>query len=153
MLLGIAAALHLHGQFAPGLAVLVLLGALAAHVAANTFNEFFDFTSGLDSLTEKTPFSGGSGALPTHPEAQVWVLATALATLGLTVVIGLYLVSIAGVVLLALGLIGVVTIVAYTRVINRTPWLCLLAPGLAFGPLIVLGTYLSVTAPELVTGS
>lgn len=151
VLLGIAAALRLHGQIATGLAALVMVGAVAAHIAANTFNEYFDFTSGLDALTQKTPFSGGSGALPAHPQAQPWVLAAACTSLGLTIVIGLFLVSVAGPALLVLGLIGVVTIVAYTRVLNRLPWLCLVAPGLAFGPLMVLGTYLSVTAPERVT--
>jgi 1,4-dihydroxy-2-naphthoate octaprenyltransferase len=151
VLLGIAAALHLHGQVSMGLAALVMVGAISAHVAANTFNEYFDFASGLDSLTEKTPFSGGSGALPAHPQAQSWVLAAACTSLGLTIVIGLYLVSVVGPVLLVLGLIGVATIIAYTRVLNRLPWLCLLAPGLAFGPLMVLGTYISVTQPEWVT--
>ncbi|MCR6650065.1 MAG: prenyltransferase [Cellvibrionaceae bacterium] len=151
VLLGIAAALHLHGKIAVDLAVLVMVGAIAAHIAANTFNEYFDFTSGLDSLTQKTPFSGGSGALPAQPRAQSWVLAAACVSLGITIIIGLYLATIAGPALLALGVLGVVTIVVYTRVLNRLPWLCLVAPGAAFGPLMVLGTYLSVTAPGLVT--
>ena len=48
--------------------LLVLLGALSAHICVNVFNEYFDFKSGLDSKTERTPFSGGSGTLPSHPE-------------------------------------------------------------------------------------
>ncbi len=42
---------------------LVVIGAIAAHISVNTFNEYFDFKSGLDFKTMKTPFSGGSGAL------------------------------------------------------------------------------------------
>lgn len=153
VLLGYAAAVRLHGHTVPPLAALVLLGALAAHVAANTLNEYFDFTSGLDMHTAKTPFSGGSGALPAQPQARLWVLATALIALALTILIGLYLVSIAGPALLALGFLGLVIIITYTRTLNRLPWLCLLAPGLAFGPLVVLGTYLSIAPQAVVTAS
>lgn len=48
--------------------LLVLIGALSAHVSVNTLNEYYDFKSGLDLQTKKTPFSGGSGALPSQPE-------------------------------------------------------------------------------------
>ncbi|MCL6448863.1 MAG: prenyltransferase [Armatimonadetes bacterium] len=44
--------------------VIVFLGALAAHVAVNVLNDYFDFQSGLDLHTIPTPFSGGSGILP-----------------------------------------------------------------------------------------
>ena len=47
---------------------LVVIGAIAAHISVNTFNEYFDFKSGLDFKTMKTPFSGGSGALPASPD-------------------------------------------------------------------------------------
>ncbi len=46
---------------------LVLLGAVAAHIAVNSLNEYLDFKSGLDERTHRTPFSGGSGFLPEHP--------------------------------------------------------------------------------------
>ena len=47
---------------------LVIIGAISAHISVNTFNEYFDFRSGLDLKTIKTPFSGGSGALPASPD-------------------------------------------------------------------------------------
>ncbi|OOY42079.1 prenyltransferase, partial [Solemya velum gill symbiont] len=47
---------------------LILLAGIASHISVNAFNEYFDFRSGLDELTERTPFSGGSGLLPTHPD-------------------------------------------------------------------------------------
>jgi 1,4-dihydroxy-2-naphthoate octaprenyltransferase len=43
------------------------------------------------------------------------------------------------------GLLGVVIILTYTRWLNRSPLLCLIAPGLAFGPLMVLGTEFALT--------
>ena len=48
--------------------VMVLIGAVSAHACVNAFNEYFDFKSGLDAKTDKTPFSGGSGTLPAQPQ-------------------------------------------------------------------------------------
>jgi len=52
-------------------ALLVMLGALAAHVAVNALNEWGDYRSGLDLQTRRTAFSGGSGTLVTHPHLLV----------------------------------------------------------------------------------
>src|SRR4030042_4407442 len=43
---------------------LAFIGALAAHIAVNVLNEYFDYKSGVDFKTVRTPFSGGSGVLP-----------------------------------------------------------------------------------------
>ena len=40
--------------------------------------------------------------------------------------------------------LGVVLIVAYTSWITRSPYACLVAPGLGFGPLMVVGTHVAV---------
>ena len=45
------------------------------------------------------------------------------------------------------GLLGIAIIIAYTRWINRLPWLCLIAPGLGFGPLMVGISYVALSAP------
>ncbi len=45
----------------------------------------------------------------------------------------------------AAGLLGVVLIVTYTSRITRYPWLCLIAPGLAFGPFMVVGGFMVLT--------
>lgn len=122
-----------------------LLGALAAHVAVNTLNEYQDFRSGLDDLTERTPFSGGSGALPGRPRAAGQVLLAALLALAVTVVVGLYLARVSGPAIVPLGLAGLAIILSYTRWLNRHPWLCLLAPGLGFGPLMVAGSHYALS--------
>lgn len=123
----------------------VVLGALAAHVSVNAFNEFLDFRSGLDALTQRTPFSGGSGVLPAHPELASGTLALAVASLLLSIGVGLYFVALRGPALLPIGLLGVLLVLAYTRWITRHAWLCLVAPGLGFGPLMVLGTHIALT--------
>jgi 1,4-dihydroxy-2-naphthoate octaprenyltransferase len=123
----------------------VLLGAVAAHVSVNAFNEFQDFHSGLDALTRRTPFSGGSGLLPEHPELARSTLVLAVSSLGISMAVGLYFVLLRGPALLPLGLAGVVLVVIYTQWVTRHPWICLVAPGLGFGPLMILGTQVALT--------
>ncbi|MFO7954153.1 prenyltransferase [Thioalkalivibrio sp.] len=120
--------------------VLILVGALMAHAAVNLFNEYDDFRSGLDLQTRRTPFSGGSGALPAQPAAASSVRIAAWASLVIVVGIGLLLVVAAGPGLLALGLPGLVLILAYSGWITRSPLPCLVAPGLGVA-LIVPGTH------------
>ncbi|MBY6034488.1 prenyltransferase [Marinobacter daepoensis] len=132
----------------PGLlhTVLVLLGAVLAHAAVNLLNEYDDFRSGLDLLTRRTPFSGGSGALPETPSAARQVLWAGLGTLALVAAIGLYFLWLRGLPLLILGAAGLVLVLTYTRWITRSPLLCLLAPGIGFGPVMVLGTIIALGA-------
>lgn len=120
---------------------LALAGAMSAHASVNILNDYSDYKSGLDNMTPKTPFSGGSGILPQKLMSPGAALYYGLATLIVTVAIGAFLVYTRGWELLLVGIPGVLLIVLYTDYITRSPLLCLLAPGLGFGPCIVLGTY------------
>ncbi len=145
VMLGYTAAAQAGYEIDMTLLTLLLIAALGAHIAVNALNEYQDFSSGLDLQTVKTPFSGGSGALPNHPAAAKAVLALAALSLATTILIGLYLVSLRGPLLLALGLVGIITILTYTRWVNRYAFLCLIAPGTAFGLLMVWGTAITLT--------
>lgn len=129
-------------------AALCVLGALAAHVSVNALNEYVDFRTGLDQRTRRTPFSGGSGVLPAQPALAPVALAMGLGGLLLTVGVGLFFLwrqpSLLGA-LAPVGLAGVALVVAYTPWITRWPWLCLVAPGLGFGPLMLAGTEVVLT--------
>jgi 1,4-dihydroxy-2-naphthoate polyprenyltransferase len=140
VLIGIGGAMQVGIRVSVADCLLVLCGALSAHLSVNLLNEYDDFRTGLDALTVRTPFSGGSGTLPAHPEASAAVRAAGLFCLTATAAIGLYFVHERGVALLPLGLAGLVLVVAYTPRVTRQPLLCLLAPGLGFGPLMVMGT-------------
>jgi 1,4-dihydroxy-2-naphthoate octaprenyltransferase len=120
--------------------VIAFVGALAAHISVNAFNEYFDFKSGLDLQTRPTPFSGGSGTLAAHPEAARTALIVASAALAVTTLVGIYFLTVWGLALLPLGLLGLIIIVAYTPWMTRFPFLCLIAPGLGFGPMMTMGT-------------
>lgn len=125
--------------------VLALAAAISAHISVNAFNEYLDFKSGLDSKTTRTPFSGGSGTLVSRPEAAPTALLIAITTLFLTAVIGTWLIIKTSLLLLPLGLLGILIVVSYTPWITRNPLASLLAPGIAFGPIMVTGTYLVIT--------
>lgn len=129
-----------HGALIPlfDLLLVILLG-LSAHISVNAFNEYFDFKSGLDFNTKPTPFSGGSGTLVQAPHLANAAMLLAVATLLLTMATGLMLVWLHGWALLSLGVVGVVVIYTYTQYLNRSPWLCLLAPGIGFGLCMTLG--------------
>jgi 1,4-dihydroxy-2-naphthoate octaprenyltransferase len=139
-LVGIGSAAWTDGIGSPWHIVLALAGALAAHISVNAFNEYFDYKSGLDFRTVRTPFSGGSGTLPQSPgkEGTAWV--TAWVALAVTAFIGAYFLITRGWALLPFGLLGVLVIYEYTQWLTRSPILCLIAPGLGFGPLMVMGT-------------
>jgi 1,4-dihydroxy-2-naphthoate octaprenyltransferase len=122
------------------LLMLALLGALLAHVSVNTLNEYFDFKSGLDLETIKTQFSGGSGALPQNPEMLGAVLNVGVASSISLFFIGIFFVWQYGAGIIPIGITGLVLIATYTGWINKHPFICLIAPGLGFGFLMVAGT-------------
>lgn len=126
-------------------AAIATLGALAAHISVNALNEYGDFHSGLDLRTERTPFSGGSGTLIARPALAEYARLIGLATLALTAICGLALVLRVGSGLVPLGLIGLTLVYYYTSKVNHHRWLCLIAPGLGFGPVMVAGTAYAVT--------
>jgi 1,4-dihydroxy-2-naphthoate polyprenyltransferase len=119
---------------------LIFLAATMSHISVNTFNEYFDFKNGLDQLTKRTPFSGGSGMLPEHPNLSSAVLYLAVFSLTVTVITGTYLALTINGWLIPLGVLGVVIVALYTPYITRSPLFSLITPGFAFGPIMIVGT-------------
>ncbi len=145
MLLGVVTT-HWDGHDIPWLDLLIaFMGGFAAHIAVNVLNEWDDFHSGLDTHTERTPFSGGSGTLPEHPELKQAALIIGLASIALTISVGLYFILKWGWAIAPLGLLGLLIVLLYTRWFTRSPLLCLLAPGLGFGPCMVMGTHFALS--------
>ena len=139
--LGYSSAIFTGAEPQQYLIVMVFVGAICAHISVNTFNEYLDFRSGLDKITQKTPFSGGSGALPENPGMASLVLTVAILTVVITLLLGIYFIHLRGMSLLLLLTVGIFIILAYTRWLNKQPLLCLIAPGLSFGPLYVVGSH------------
>jgi len=128
------------GSFHLGYALLAFFGLLLAHISVDVLNEYFDYRSGVDLNTERTPFSGGSGALPTGlvtPKQALWLGISCLVAI---IPIGAYFTLTRGWSLLPLLLIAAALIVLYTPFILKMGW-PEWAPGLGLGTLPVLGAY------------
>ncbi len=128
------------GSFDMGYAWLAFLGLLLAHISVDVLNEYFDYKSGIDLKTQRTPFSGGSGALPSGlitPKQALWL---GLGCLVAIVPIGIYFTMVQGWLLLPLLLVAAAFILLYTSFILKIGW-PEWAPGLGMGALPVLGVY------------
>jgi 1,4-dihydroxy-2-naphthoate octaprenyltransferase len=136
------------GYFHLGHALLAGVGLLLAHISVNVLNEYFDYRSGIDLETRKTPFSGGSGILPAGLLKPGQVFWFGLGSLLLAMPIGIYFIVVKGWLLLPVLLIAVVCILLYTPLILRLRW-PEWAAGLGLGTLPVLGTYFVQTATYL----
>jgi 1,4-dihydroxy-2-naphthoate polyprenyltransferase len=140
ILVGTTAASYYTGRFSFASAVLALIGLVLCHMSVNILNDYFDFKSGVDLKTIKTPFNGGSGMLPAGKLQPKQVLFFGLICLILAVPVGIYFTVIEGWQLLPLLLLGAFCVLLYTTVIlkNYFPeW----SPGVGLGLLPVLGAY------------
>lgn len=132
------------GYFDLWLALLAFLGLMLAHISVNTLNDYFDYKSGVDLVTRRTPFSGGSGMLPTgllKPEQVLWLSLTAFL---LAVPIGIYFLILRGWLLLPLLLLASFCVTLYSPVILKRSW-PEWAPGVGLGVLPILGIYFAQT--------
>lgn len=124
---------------------LTVIAGISAHISVNAFNEYFDSQTGVDDHTQRTPFSGGSGTLQAHPELARSTLVMSWVSLAIPGLIGLYFMNVWGWKALPIGIAGLVLLYGYTRWLVYQPALCLIAPGLGFGPLMVLSTHFALT--------
>jgi 1,4-dihydroxy-2-naphthoate octaprenyltransferase len=137
--IGTAIAWH-DGSFHLGYFLLAWVGAILAHVGVNVFNEYFDYKSGLDFETQKTPFSGGSGMLTAGLIEPRKSYLLGVACLFIDAVIGVYFVIVRGWGLLPVILLGGLFAYFYTPYLSR--WrIGEVAAGLGMGSLVVLGAY------------
>jgi len=151
VLVGVAAAAYKGFELNPLHVILTLLGAILAHISVNVLNDYFDYRSGIDLATKRTPFSGGSGILPAGLLKAQQVYLLGLASLIGVGAIGIYFTFEYGWAILPLGILGMVVIYLYTTHITKNPLLCAIAPGLGFGPLMVVGTYFAQTGEYSLT--
>lgn len=133
------------GYFHLGHALLAFLGLLLCHIGVNVLNDYFDYRSGIDLKTRRTPFSGGSGILPAAQMTPRQVFWLGMGSFLLAVPIGVYFVIVTGWALLPLLLVAALCTLLYTPLLTRMGW-PEWAPGVGMGALPVLGTYFIQTA-------
>jgi 1,4-dihydroxy-2-naphthoate octaprenyltransferase len=141
---GLAAAYYSRHVFNAVDGLLVLVGSVLTHASVNAFNNYFDYRSGIDRKTEKTPFSGGvevlvKGAMSTSSA----FLVAALFLMGASL-IGVYFLTRFFAVLLPILLYGLFVIVLYTPVLARVHAVSEIVAGTGFG-LMGVGVYATQT--------
>jgi len=138
-MVGTGVALY-EGFFNLWYALLALVGVLLTHASVNSLNDYFDYRSGIDLLTPRTPFSGGSGILPAGKMKPKYALWLGIICLVLAIPIGVFFILVKGWMLLPLLIVAALCILLYTSFILKTPfpeW----AAGLGLGLLPVMGFY------------
>jgi len=130
---------------------LTMVGACALHVAANTFNDYFDWTSGTDKVNNAyfQPYSGGSRSMELGLISERGMLTVGLVSLAIASAMGLVVMSlIRQPALVLFGAAGAFSAFFYTapplRLAARKG-LGELFIGLNFGPLITAGTVMALT--------
>lgn len=95
-------------------AILTYIGIFCLHASVDLFNDYWDFKRGIDLLTKKTKFSGGTGVLPEgllEPK-QVYIAAILFLVLGL--LIGSFFVYVKGYIIALILLFATLSIIFYT---------------------------------------
>jgi len=147
--LGAAVAWAATGTFHVGYFVLTLLGALCLHAGTNMTNDYFDHTWGSDEINTEfaNPFTGGSRLIQMGLVRPEVYLREGLLFFAAGSLIGVILWLTRGPLVLWLGLIGLFSGYFYTAPPLRLAGTGLgeLLIGLNFGPLMVLGSYYTLT--------
>ncbi|MCK9639428.1 MAG: prenyltransferase [Prolixibacteraceae bacterium] len=126
-------------------ASLIIFGTVLAHASVNLFNEYSDHLTGIDKNTKRTPFSGGSGMMNSGFTEPSSVLIAAIATLLIAGSIGIYFGIVVHWTLFVIMLTGAFSIVYYTPLLTKL-MLGELFSGLTLGTMVVLGTFIALTA-------
>ncbi len=139
---GFAAAFYDRHVFNAATGFLALIGATLTHVAVNVFNNYFDFRSGIDEKTSKTPFSGGIEVLvkgEIKPSTAFFLAFSCLIGAG---IIGVYFLTLFFWPLLPVLIYGAISIYFYTPYLSHIPGVGEIIAGTNFG-LMSVGAYIT----------
>ncbi len=136
-----AGAAAYEGMFHWGPTILALVGLVSVHAAVNALNEWSDMRRGIDLKTVRTPFSGGSGTLPSGAAEPQAAFRLGLVAAGLGLVIGIWFLLQVGWPFLPFLIAGAVFVLGYTDGLARIG-IGEMAAGLGLGGLAVAGVAL-----------
>jgi len=118
--------------------LLALIGLVAVHISVNALNEWSDMRRGIDLHTKRTPFSGGSGTLPSGAAPVEAALRLGVGAAAVGLIIGLWFFSQIGSSFLPFLLFGAVFVMGYTDALARVG-VGEVAAGLGLGGMAVSG--------------
>ncbi|HKX21115.1 MAG TPA: prenyltransferase [Nitrososphaeraceae archaeon] len=122
-----------------GYAVLTYVGIMCLHISVDLLNDYSDFKRGIDTNTKRTKFSGGTGVIPENLISSRLVYCAGIIFLIVGGLIGLYFVTIKGIIILVLLVFAIISIYFYsTNIVNAGLGELFVAIK---GCMIVLGSY------------
>src|SRR6059036_224512 len=133
----------LAGSFDPGLFLASLVGAIGLHVGTNVTNEIYDVRKGVDTIVSPR----ASHAIVKGRISEGAAYRFAIAAFAVAVLVGLYLTSVRGWPIAALGIVGLVGGYTYTAPPFQYKYGPVGIPVvfLLMGPLMVIGSFYAVS--------
>lgn len=136
---GIAISYWKSGYIDFGYAILTYLGIMCLHISVDLLNDYSDFKRGIDTNTKRTKYSGGTGVIPENLIDSRLIYYIGIIFLILGGLIGLYFVTVKGIIILTLLIFAIISIYFYsTNIVNAGLGELFVAIK---GCMIVLGSY------------
>lgn len=112
---------------------------MCLHISVDLLNDYTDFKRGIDTNTKRTKYSGGTGVIPENLINSRLIYYTGVIFLILGGLIGLYFVTVKGIIILILLIFAIISIYFYsTNIVNAGLGEIFVAIK---GCMIVLGSY------------
>lgn len=136
---GIAISIWKYNIFDPFYAVLTISGVICLHASVDLLNDYWDYKKGIDTITKRTKFSGGTGVLPDKLLTPRAVFFAGVIFLLLGTILGIYFITVRGLVILLILIFATFSIYFYSTNIANA------GLGEIFvtikGALVVLGSF------------
>lgn len=143
VLLGVSIVYYETAQVNISFTILILVGVAFLHFSIDLLNDYWDYVKGIDKITKRTKFSGGTGVLPSGLLKAKHVYVVGLLFLVVGSLIGIYFILLRG------PIVGVILGIAVFSVYTYSSRLVYWGLGETFvaikGALIVFGTYYVLT--------
>jgi 1,4-dihydroxy-2-naphthoate octaprenyltransferase len=130
-----------------GYAALTFIGVICLHISIDLLNDYWDYKRGIDKVTKRTKFSGGSGVLPENILTSKSVYIAGILFLLIGTIVGSYLVLVRGITIAIILVFAIFAVYFYsTTIVNAGLGEIFVAVK---GTLIVIGTvYVQIGALE-----
>jgi len=128
-------------------AALTFIGVICLHISIDLLNDYWDYKRGIDKVTKRTKFSGGSGVLPENILTSKSVYIAGILFLVIGTLVGGYLVLVRGITIAIILVFAIFAVYFYsTTIVNAGLGEVFVAVK---GTLIVIGTvYVQIGALE-----
>jgi 1,4-dihydroxy-2-naphthoate octaprenyltransferase len=104
-----------YGSFDITYAILTCLGVICLHVSVDLLNDYWDYKRGIDKVTQRTKFSGGTGILPEKLLKPKTIYVAGILFLLIGSLIGAYFVSIRGIIIAIILTFAIFAIYFYSQ--------------------------------------